>query len=120
MVLNDSLLNLLVGTDEDYITKVTQVIKDTMSRRPVQHYMRTIEYLNTNNVILYTTNARLVAVAHSRKENRKTKKALDKARVLDKEDVDKLQANAEAKEAAEKAQKIAIRQKMKKQALKKT
>ena len=43
-----------------------------------------------------------MTAAHSRKENRKTKKALDKARALDKKDADKLQADTEAKEAAEK------------------
>ena len=111
---------MLVGTDEDYIIKAIQVIKDTMSESPIQHCMRTIKYLNVNNVILHTTNARLVTIAHSRKESRKTKKALNKVRTLDKEDADKLQANAEAKKTAEKVQKIAIGQKKKEQALKKT
>jgi len=119
LVLNGSPLNLLVGADEDYITKATQAIKDTMSGSPAQHCMRTIEYLNANNAILHTTNARLVAAARSRKESRKAKKALGKARALGKEDADKLQADTEAKEAAEKAQKIAIGQKKKEQALKK-
>ena len=61
-----------------------------------------------------------MTVARSRKENRKTKKALDKVRTLDKEDADKLQVDTEVKKTTEKAQKIAIEQKKKEQALKKT
>ena len=55
-----------------------------------------------------------------RKENRKTKKVINKVRILDKEDADKLQADTEVKETAEKAQKITIGQKKKEQVLKKT
>lgn len=87
---------------------------------PAEHCIKTIEYLNANNAILSTTNAQLVATARSRKENRKAKKILGKARVLSKEDVDTLQAEAEAKEAADIAHQVAVEQKKKEQALKKT
>ncbi len=119
LVLNDFPLNLLVGANEDYITKATQTIKDTMSGSPAQHYIKTIEYLNANNAILNTTNAQLVAATRSRKQNRKAKKTLSKARVLGKEDAEQLQAEAMAKEAADIAHRVAIGQKKKEQALKK-
>ena len=61
-----------------------------MSKSSIQYYIRTIKYLNVNNVILYTINVRLVTVACSCKENRKTKKALNKVRILDKKNTDKL------------------------------
>ena len=119
LVLNGSLLNLLISADNDYITKATQAIQDTMAGSPAAHCIKTIEYLNANNAILNKTNTQLVIAARSRKQVRKTKKALGKARVLSKEEANKLQAEAEAKEAADIAHKAAMGQKKKEQALKK-
>jgi hypothetical protein len=101
LILNSSPLNLLVGANENYITKATQAIKDTMLGSPAEHYIKTIEYLNTNNAILSTTNTQLVAATRSRKQARKAKRTLSKARVLSREDTVALQAEAEAKDAAD-------------------
>jgi DDE superfamily endonuclease len=91
LILNDgSPLNLLVGANEDYVTKATQAIKNTMLGSPAEHALRTIEYLNANNAILSTTNAQLVATARARREGKKNKQVISKARVLSKEDADKL------------------------------
>lgn len=118
LVLNGSPLNLLVGANDNYITKATHAIRDTMLGSPAEHCIKTIEYLNANNAILNTTNAQLVVATRSRKQARKAKKTLGKARILSKEDADKLQAEAEAKEAADIAHRVAIGQKKKEQALK--
>jgi hypothetical protein len=64
-------------------------------------------------------NAQLVVTARSRQQAKKGKQTLGKARVLSKEDAEKLRAEAEAGKAAEIAKKIAIGQKKKEQALKK-
>ena len=90
-----------------------------MAGSPADHCIKTIEYLNTNNVILSKTNTQLVIATRSRKQVRNAKKVIGKARVLGKEDADKLQAEIEVKEAAEIAHKAAIGQKKKEQALKK-
>ncbi len=90
-----------------------------MAGSPADHYIKIIKYLNTNNAILSKINTQLVIAARSRKQVRNAKKAIGKARVLGKEDADKLQAEIEAKEAAEIAHKAAIGQKKKEQALKK-
>jgi predicted component of type VI protein secretion system len=119
LILNGSPLNLLVNGNEDYITKATQAIKETMLESPAKHCIRTIEYLNANNAILSTTNSQLVLASRSRKQIRNAKKTLSKARVLSKDDADKLQKEAEAKEAADIAHRAAIGQKKKEQTLKK-
>jgi hypothetical protein len=89
-----------------------------MLRSPAEQAIKTIEYLNANNAILSQTNAQLVATARSRQQARKTKKAISRARLLSKDDADKLRAELEAKEAADIAYKMNMRQK-KEQALKK-
>jgi hypothetical protein len=86
---------------------------------PAEQAIKTIEYLNVNNAILSQTNAQLVATARSRQQARKTKKAISRARLLSKDDADKLRAELEAKEAADVAHKMNMRQKKKEQALKK-
>ncbi len=90
LILNGSPLDLLIGADNDYITKATQAIRDTMAGSPASHCIKTIEHLNANNVILEKTNTQLVLAARSRKQARKVKKALGKERVLGKEEADKL------------------------------
>ena len=120
LILNDnSSLNLLVGANNNYVTKATQAIKDTMLGSPAEHAIKTIEYLNANNAILNKMNTQLVAASRSRQQAKKGKKTLGKARSLSKEDVDKMRKEAEAKEAAEIAHKAAMEQKKKEQALKK-
>jgi hypothetical protein len=111
-------LNLLVGASNDYVTKATQAIKDTMLGSPAKHAINTIEYLNANNAILSTTNAQLVAAARTRREAKKGKQVISKARVLSKEDADKLRAEKEAMGAAEAAHKAHIQQKKEQMALK--
>jgi hypothetical protein len=90
LILNGSPLNLLTNANEDYITKATQAIKETMLESPTEHCIKTIEYLNANNAILSTTNSQLIIVSRSRKQARNAKKNLTKARVLSKDDADKL------------------------------
>jgi DDE superfamily endonuclease len=119
LVLNGSPLNLLVNAGTDYITKATQAIKDTMQGSSAEHAIKTIEYLNANNAILSKTNAQLVATTRARKQVKKTKRAIGKARLLSKDHADKLRAEAEAKEAADIAHKVAVGQKKKEQTLKK-
>jgi predicted component of type VI protein secretion system len=110
--LNDSSpLNLLVGAGNDYIIKAMQAIKQIMLGSPAEHAIRTIEYLNANNAILSTINAQLVATARARQEAKKGKQVISKARVLSKEDADRLQAEKEATRAAEAAHKAHIQQK---------
>jgi hypothetical protein len=87
---------------------------------PAEHALRTIEYLNANNAILSTTNAQLVATARARREGKKNKQVISKARVLSKEDADKLRAEKEATEAAEIAHKAHMQRKKEQAALKKT
>jgi hypothetical protein len=119
LILNGSPLNLLTNTNEDYIIKATQAIKETMLGSSAEYCIRTIEYLNANNAILSTTNSQLDIASCSRKQVRNAKRPLSKARVLSKDDADKLQEEAEAKEAADIAHRVAIGQKKKEQALKK-
>jgi hypothetical protein len=57
LILNSSSVNLLVSASDDYITKATQAIKDSITGSPADHTIRTIKYLNINNAILNTTNA---------------------------------------------------------------
>jgi hypothetical protein len=111
-------LNLLVGANNDYITKATQAIKQTVLGSPAEHAIRTIEYLNANNAILSTTNAQLVATARARREAKKGKQVISKARVLSKEDADRLRAEKEAVGAAEAAHQANIEQKKEQMALK--
>jgi hypothetical protein len=119
LILNDSPLNLLVGANNNYVTKATQAIKNTMLGSPAEHAIRTIEYLNANNAILSTTNAQLVAAARAREGKKKNKQVISKARVLSKEDADKLRAEREATEAAEIAHKARIQQKKEQAVVKK-
>ena len=60
-----------------------------------------------------------MATARARKQSKKGKKTLGKARVLSKDDADRLRADTETEKAAEIAHKIAMGQKKKEQALKK-
>lgn len=90
-----------------------------MLENSAAHCIRIIEYLNANNAILNTINNQLITAARSRKQARKAKKTLGKARVLSRDDADALQAEAEAKEAADIAHRVAMEQKKKEQALKK-
>jgi hypothetical protein len=90
-----------------------------MLESPVEHAIRTIEYLNANNAILSTTNAQLVAAARARREGKKNKQVISKARVLSKEDADKLRAEKEVTEAAEIAHKASVQQKKEQAAVKK-
>ena len=119
LILNGaSPLNLLVGAGNDYVTKATQAIKETMLGSPAKHAIQTIEYLNANNAILSTTNAQLVATARARQKAKKGKQVISKARVLSKEDADRLQAEKEATGAAEAAHKAHMQQKKEQMALK--
>jgi hypothetical protein len=61
----------------------------------------------------------LVAIARARKDAKKSKRIVTKARVLSRADANQLRINAEAKEAANRAHKAAIGQKKKEQAFKK-
>jgi hypothetical protein len=117
---NSSPLNLLISAGNDYITKATKAIKNTMVGSPAEHAIKTIEYLNANNVILSKTNAQLVAITRARQQGKKGKKVISKARLLSKNNADKLRAEIEAKETADIAHKVAMGQKKKEQALKKT
>jgi hypothetical protein len=90
-----------------------------MLESPVEHAIRTIEYLNANNAILSITNAQLVAAARARREGKKNKQVISKARVLSKEDADKLRAEKEVTEAAEIAHKASVQQKKEQGAVKK-
>ena len=110
---------MFISTSDDYIIKTTQVIKDTMTRSPTEHVIKTIEYLNINNAILNKTNAQLVVTARTR-QSKKDKRTLDKARLLSKEAADVKRAEAETKETADIAHKVVIGQKKKEQMLKKT
>jgi hypothetical protein len=80
--------------------------------------IKTIKYLNANNAILSTTNAQLVATARARLETKKGKQVISKARVLSKEDADKLWAEKEAMGAVKAAHKADIQQKKEQMALK--
>ncbi len=120
LILNGSPLNLLIGASDEYITKATQAIKNTMTGSPAEHTIKTIEYLNANNAILSKTNAQLMAAARTRQQSKKgNKKTLGKARVLGKEAADAKRAEKEAKEAADIAHKVAMGQKKKEQMRKK-
>jgi hypothetical protein len=81
-----------------------QAIKDIMLGSPAALCVKTLEYLNASNAILSKENAQLVATARSRQQAKKGKQHLGKAR---------------EKEAAI-AKRIAMGQKKKEQALKKT
>jgi hypothetical protein len=86
---------------------------------PADHAIKTIEYLNASNAILSKTNAQLVAIARAREQAKKGKQVISKARLLSKNDADRLRADIEAKEAADIAYKAAIEEKKKEQARKK-
>ena len=86
---------------------------------PAEHAICTIEYLNANNAILSTTNAQLVATARARQGAKKGKHVISKARVLSKDDADRLRAEKVATDAAEAAQKANIQRKKEQIALKK-
>ncbi len=68
LVLNGSPFDLLIGGDSDYITKVTQAIRDIMAGSPADHCIKTIKYLNANNAILNKMNTQLVLAARSCKQ----------------------------------------------------
>jgi hypothetical protein len=91
-----------------------------MVESPAEHAIKTIEYLNANNVILSKTNAQLVATTHAHQQGKKGKKVISKTRLLSKNDADKLRVEIEAKETADIAHKVAMGQMKKEQALKKT
>jgi hypothetical protein len=95
---------LLVNADSDYVSKAMQAIKDTMLGNPAALCVKTLEYLNATNAILSKENAQLVATARSRQQATKGKQHLGKAR----------------KKGAAIAKRIAMGQKKKEQALKKT
>jgi hypothetical protein len=86
---------------------------------PAEHAICTIKYLNANNAILSTINAQLVATACARQRAKKGKHVISKARVLSKDDADRLQAEKVATDAAEAAQKANIQRKKEQIALKK-
>jgi hypothetical protein len=86
---------------------------------PAEHAIKTIEYLNANNVILSKTNAQLLAITRARQQAKKGKRIISKARLPSKDNADKLRAEIGAKKAADIAHKIAISRKKKEQALKK-
>jgi hypothetical protein len=110
LILNgDSSVNLLAGADSDYVGKATQAIKNTMLGSPAALCVKTLEYLNATNAILSKENAQLVATARARQQAKKGKQTLGKARVLSKEDAEKLRADAEAEKAAEIAKKNSYR-----------
>jgi DDE superfamily endonuclease/helix-turn-helix, Psq domain/Tc5 transposase DNA-binding domain len=119
LILNGSPpIDLLVGADNDYVGKATQAIKNAMLGSPAEQVIKTIEYLNANNAILSKANAQLVATSRARQKAKKGKAAIGKARLLSRDDADKLRAEQEAKEAADIAHKVAIGQKRKAQNLK--
>jgi hypothetical protein len=89
-----------------------------MLRSPVEYAIRTIEYLNANNAILSTTNAQLVATARARQGAKKGKQVISKARLLSKEDADRLRAEKQTTVAAEAAYQANIQQKKEQMALK--
>jgi hypothetical protein len=78
-----------------------------------------IEYLNANNAILSIINAQLVTTARARQGAKKGKHVISKARVLSKDNVDRLQAEKVAIDAIEAAQKANIQRKKEQIALKK-
>jgi hypothetical protein len=84
-----------------------------MFKSPAEQAIKTIEFLNANNAILAKTNSQLIAIARARKDAKKSKRIVTKARVLSRADADQLQINAEAKEAADRAHKAAMGQKKK-------
>ena len=86
---------------------------------PAEKTIKTIEFLNANNAILSKENAQLVAIMRARQQTKKSDKSMGKARLLSKEDADKIRAEIAAKDAADLAHKIAMGQKKKEQALKK-
>jgi hypothetical protein len=86
---------------------------------PADHAIKIIEYLNASNAILSKTNAQLVAIARAREQAKKGKQVIGKARLLSKDDADKLRADIEAKQAADIAHKTAMEEKKKEQARKK-
>jgi hypothetical protein len=85
---------------------------------PAEYAIRTIKYLNANNAILSTINAQLVATARARQGAKKGKQVISKARLLSKEDADRLQAEKKTTDAAEAAYQANIQQKKEQMALK--
>jgi DDE superfamily endonuclease/helix-turn-helix, Psq domain len=119
IVNGSSPLNLLIGADHNYVAKATQAIRDTMLGSPADHVVNTIEYLNANNAVLSKVNAELVAATRARKEAKKSRKSINKARVLSKTDADELRAEQEARDIAARAHQQSIQQKKHEQTLKK-
>jgi hypothetical protein len=114
LILNgNSPIKLLVGADVNYVNKATEAIKKTMLGSPGDLCVRTLEYLNATNAILSKENAQLVASARSRQQTKKGKQAIGKARLLSKEDADRMRTEAEAEEQTEIAKKVAISRKKK-------
>lgn len=109
LILNgDSSVNLLAGADSDYVSKATQAIKDTMLGSPAALSKRS-NNLNATNAILNKENAQLVATARAHQQAKKGKQTLGKARVLSKEDAERLRAETETEKAAEIAKKNSYR-----------
>jgi hypothetical protein len=95
-----------------------EAFRNIMLRSSAEQAIKIIEFLNVNNAILAKTNSQLVAIARARKDAKKSKRIINKARVLSKADADQLRLEAEAKEAADIAHKAAMEEKKKKQAVK--
>jgi hypothetical protein len=73
-----------------------------------KHVIRTIEYLNANNAILSTTNAKLVAITRAHQEAKKSKHVISKTRVLSKKNADRLWAEKVVIDVVKAAQKANI------------
>jgi hypothetical protein len=69
--------------------------------------------------VLSKTNAQLMAITRARQQAKKGKRIISKARLLSKDNADKLRAEIGAKNAADIAHKIAVSRKKKEQAFKK-
>jgi hypothetical protein len=52
LVFNESSVDLLIGASDSYIVKTIQIIKDTLRESSAEKAIKTIEFLNANNVIL--------------------------------------------------------------------
>jgi hypothetical protein len=112
-------LDLLIGAGNNYIEKATQAIQDTMLGSPAKHIVDTIEHLNVNNAILSKINADLVAASVAHKGTKKSKRFVNKARFLSKDDVDRLRTERETKNTADIAHKRVVEQKKHQQTLRK-
>jgi cytochrome c553 len=109
LILNgNSSVNLLINADSNYISKAMQAIKNTMLGSPAALCIKILKYLNAINAILSKENAQLVATVYSYQQAKTGKQNLGKARVLTKEDAEKLHTKAEAEKETAIAKKIAM------------